>query len=204
MRSTLLGTLALLFAAPLYAQSGHDRMLTTDDMQHLRPESCTLADSLAGQALARPKEFALAWKNGEERNLVSGDVFAFTAHRPVDGILLTATYTGEGPAAEVGYGMQLRLKDSVLREGTSALFTLVLDSAEVRVGGMEASNTPFSHGHTIDQVLSIGIAPRSVQRLVVAHDVRGRIGTWEFPVPAKTLETFKSVFIAATCGTKIR
>lgn len=202
MTGVRLAALLLLAAAPLTAQQG--RMLTDQDFQNVKPESCPAADSLAGHPLTKPKQAAQGMREGIHHEVISSFPFDFTAHRPVDGIMLNAVYDGEGPNPRADYTMQLHLQDSVLRQGAATFFTLVLDSTEVRVGGMEASVTPYSHGHVVDQMLTTPVPTDLVRRLVAARSVQGRIGTWEFPVPDKTLETFHAVFIAASCGTHLR
>ena len=193
----------LVVAGPLAAQR-RAGILTTDDMQNVKPESCPTADSLAGHPLTKPKKSAQGWREGDLHKVISSDPFAMTAQRPVDGIMLNAIYQSEGPLPQAGFTLQLRLRDSVLRTGADASFTLILDSVEVPVGRMMANTTPWSHGHTVDQMLTTGVGLQTVRWLVAAHQVRGRIGTWEFPVPDRTMETFHAVFIAATCGVHLR
>lgn len=195
---------ALLVAAGPLAAQRHPGILTTNDMQNVRPPSCPSADSLAGRPLPRPKQAAQGWREGDRHNIISSDPFTMTAHRPVDGIMLNAIYQREGPLPPAGFTLQLRLRDSVLRTGEEAAFTLILDSVEVPVGRMTANSTAWSHGHTVDQMLTTGVGRQTVQWLVAAHEVRGRIGSWEFPVPERTVETFHAVFIAATCGAHLR
>ena len=194
--------LLLLAATPLAAQQG--RMLTDQDFQNVKPESCPAADSLAGHPLPKPKQAAQGMREGIHHEVISSFPFDFTAHRPVDGIMLNAVYDGEGPDARADYTMQLHLQDSVLRQGAATVFTLVLDSTEVRVGGMDASVTPYSHGRVVDQMLTTPVPTGLVRHLVAARSVKGRIGSWEFAIPDKTLETFHAVFIAASCGTHLR
>lgn len=202
MRTVVLAALLLLAASAAAAQQ--PRMLTEQDLQNVKPESCPAADSLAGHPLAKPKHAAQGWRQGDLHNIVSDDPFSHTAGRPVEGIMLNAIYRGEGTRPPASFALQLRLRDSVLRTGPETNFTLILDSVEVPVGRMAANSTPYSYGHTIDQVLTTGVGLQTVLWLVTAHEVRGRIGTWEFTVPDRTVETFHAVFIAAICGAHLR
>lgn len=202
MRAAIVATALAFLAGPVAAQQG--KMLTDQDFQNVKPESCPAADSLAGHPLAKPKQAAQGMRHGDLREVISGFPFDFTGHRPVDGIMLNAVYDREGPGAHADFTMQLHLQDTVLRSGNEASLTLLLDSAEVPVGTMEASATAYSHGRTVDQMLTLPLHAAVVRRLVAAGDVKARIGTWEFPVPPKTVETFHAVFIAAACGVHLR
>lgn len=200
MSARAAAALVVLAAAPLAAQGPR----SAADWQNVRPASCPAADSLAGRPLNKPKEAASGWRREGQHFVVSSDPWAVTGRHPVEAIMLNAIYQGETPLPEAWFTMQLRLKDSVLRSGTGTILTLLLDSVETEIGAMEVAEGPMSYGHTVDQMLTRGIPVATARRLALARDVHGRIGATEFVVPPKTLETFHSVFLAATCGAHLR
>ena len=162
----VLATGALLWASPLLAQR-HDGLLSLDDMKKVRPNSCAIADSLAGGPLPRPTQPARGWRRGATNNLISNDVFALTGKKPIDGIILTATSQGEGPHPDATYALQLRLRDTLLRDGATARLSLTFDNTlTAEIGDMLGEPTPFE-------------------------------------VPRRTLETFRAVFIGASCGERL-
>jgi len=193
----------LFIAAPLLAQR-HDGLLTLDDMRKVRPNSCPIADSIAGRPLPRPTQQAWGWREGTTNNLISSGLYTLTGKRPIDGIILTATSQGEGPHPDATFALQLRLRDTVLREGAAATLVLFMDdSLTAEIGDMLGEPTPFAHDNSVDQMLT-QMLPRSiVTRLVTATKVTGRIGQTPFEFPKRTLETFRSVFIAAACGQRL-
>lgn len=198
-----LGTCLLLSASPLTGQR-KDGMLTQDDMRRVRPNSCPIADSLAGRPLARPTQPALGWRRGRVNNLISNDPFALSARKPIDAIMLTAISEGPGPHPDATYAMQLRLKDSVLREGAAAALILIIDdSITTEVGDMLGETTPWARNNSVDQMLTQALPASLVRKMVAGTSVRGRIGPTDFIVPPRTLETFRSVFIAASCGERL-
>ncbi|HTK57076.1 MAG TPA: hypothetical protein VL295_09625 [Gemmatimonadales bacterium] len=199
----LAGVLSLVASA-----AGAQRPLTRDDMFRLRPPSCPVADSLAGRPLARPKENAYGWAQGEEGMIVSNGIWEISGRPPFDAIILTAIIRGLEPGTphpDAAFGMQLRMKDSVLRQGAATALTLFFDdSTSVDLGWMEVTTGPMSSARKIDQVLTLALPPSAVRRVATTTTLRGRLGTTEFPVPPKTLDQMHSAFIAATCGARVR
>ena len=194
---------ALLCAAPLLAQR-RDGLISLDDMRKVRPNSCPIADSLAGRSLERSSQVAWGWREGTTNNLISSGLYTLTGKKPIDGIILTAISRGEGPHPDATYALQLRLRDTVLREGAAATLVLIMDdSLTVEIGDMLGEPTPFAHDRTVDQMLTQMLPRGIVIRLVTATKVTGRIGPTPFELPRRTLETFRSVFIAAACGQRL-
>ncbi len=194
---------ALLCAAPLLAQR-RDGLISLDDMRKVRPNSCPIADSLAGRSLERSSQVAWGWREGTTNNLISSGLYTLTGKKPIDGIILTAISRGEGPHPDATYALQLRLRDTVLREGAAATLVLIMDdSLTVEIGDMLGEPTPFAHDRTVDQMLTQMLPRGIVIRLVTATKVTGRIGPTPFEFPRRTLETFRSVFIAAACGQRL-
>ncbi len=170
----------------------------------VRPQSGAAADSLLGAPQLRPKEPAYGYWHEGNSALFSNDPFAITAPGRVSNVLLTAFYPGEAPAPEAAYGIQVRFVDRVLREGSGTRIVLFLDdSLRADLGESEASSTPWSRDQKVDQVITVALPTPVIRALVVADTVRGTIGGTEFSIPPKTLESFHSVFLAATCGTRL-
>lgn len=103
------------------------------------------------------------------------------------------------------FAIQIRMKDSVLRQGADAELTLIFDGADTTVvGDMLANATELSTERRIDQMLTQALRPSIVRRLAAATSLRGRLGRTEFEVPERTVEQMRAAFIVATCGTKIK
>lgn len=201
--SLILTAVTLLSTGPLHAQR-RDGMLYEEDMKKVRPNSCPIADSLAGRALSRPNNPGLGWREGRTNNLISSGLYALTGRKPIDGIILTATSEGEGPHPDATFALQLRLRDTVLREGAAATLILTLDdSLTAEIGDMVGEPTPFAHDNSVDQMLTQMLPPSVIRRLVAATKVTGKIGPTPFEIPRRTLETFRAVFIGASCGERL-
>ena len=184
------------------------RTIDPHNVFRVRPASCALADSLAGRALGRAKENAYGWAEGEMGMVVSNGVWEISARRPLDAIIVTATYRGlepDRPHPDAAFALQIRMKDTVFRQGPAAALTLIFDdSTEAALGEMAATPGPMTHGNKIDQMLTLPLAPATIRRLAAASQLRGRLGTTPFDVPPKTLAQMRTAFVAATCGTRIR
>jgi hypothetical protein len=203
LRTKLLIALSLS-AGPLAAQGGVT-VMRSDDVLFLRPRSCPLADSVLGRTLERPRERAYGYRTPRSSLVMSSDPNSITGKRPIDAILLNAMRPRGAGWAEVGFSFQLRLKDTVVRSGSSALLTLFLDdTAEVRVGTMSASSvTPQTWNDKIDQMLLIPFPSATTRALILATTVRGRLGATDFEVPAKTLDSFRSVYLSMLCDERM-
>lgn len=199
-----LASVAALSAGPLHAQRHSDGQLYVDDMKKVRPNSCPIADSLAGRPLSRPTTPALGWREGTTNNLFSSDLFMLSGKKPIDGLILTATSEGAGPHPDATYALQLRLRDTVLREGAAATLILIFDdSVTTEIGDMLGQPTAYAHDNSVDQMLTQVLPPRVVRRLVASTKVTGKIGPTPFEFPKRTLETFRAVFIGASCGERL-
>jgi hypothetical protein len=200
-RSLALAAGLLLLAHPAAGQSN---TIDSRNIQRVRPASCALSDSLAGRPIPRPGRYALGWREVTVNNFASDGPFSLTGYKPIDGIILTAISEGPGPHPDAVYALQLRLKDTVLRDGGAAALVIILDDTlRTEVGDMLASETPFSRGNKIDQMLTQALPTRLVRRMMAATKVSGSIGATPFTVPPRTLETFRAVFIGATCGERL-
>ncbi len=192
-----------LSAGPLAAQGGVT-LMRSDDVLFLRPRSCTLADSVLGRTLERPRERAYGYRTPTSSYVMSSDPNSITGKRPIDGILLNALRPRGAGWAEVGFSFQLRLKDSVVRSGVGAHLTLLLDdTVEVAVGTMAASAIPGAPARRIDQMLLIPLPRAAARALVLASTAGGRIGATDFEVPDKTLESFRAVYLAVLCDERL-
>ncbi len=192
-----------LVATPLAAQR-RDGMFSLDEARRLLPESCAYADSTVGRPLARPRERAYGYRQGDVVIVMSNDPFAITGKRPIDGIILNAVVRDDRPRTTAPYTFQLRLRDTLVRSGAHAALTLILDdSLEATLGSMTASTTPYSTSARIDQMLTISMPQPVLRRLVGATAVRGRIGSTDFEFPPKTLDSFRSVYLATVCGARL-
>lgn len=89
---------AALVASPLAAQNN---TIDYHKIFRVRPTSCPLADSLAGRPLGRPKQPAFGWAEGNQGQVVSNGVWELSARRPLDAIIITATYEGWSPPAPI-------------------------------------------------------------------------------------------------------
>lgn len=73
------------------------------------------------------------------------------------------------------------------------------------VAGLTASPLA-AQTHTIDANSIHRVRPQptpEIRALVVADTLRGTIDGTGSPIPPKILESFHSVFLAATCGTRL-
>jgi hypothetical protein len=94
--------------------------------------------------------------------------------------------------------------DRVLREGSGTRIILILDdSLRADLGESEATSTSWSRDQKIDQIITVSASTPVIRALVVADTVKGTIGGTEFTIPTKALESFRSVFFAAACGTRL-
>jgi len=202
MRRLRLAALALtLTALPLAAQT---HTIDPNSVVRVRPEPCPAVDSILGAPQVRPKERAYGYWHDGTSALFSNDPFTITAPGRVSNVLLTAFYRGEGPALEAAYGVQVRFVDRVLREGSGTRIVLILDdSLRADLGESDAVSTAWSRDQKIDQVITLPLSTPVIRALVVADTVRGTVGGTEFTIPSKALESFRSVFFAAACGTRL-
>ena len=170
----------------------------------MRPVSCPAADSLAGHPLARPSAPGFGWHEGTSNNFVSNGIYVPNATKPLDVILLTANSEGGGVQPDPTFGLQIRMQDTLLRQDASATLLLTIDdSTRFTIGNMDAVSTPMSRGRKVDQVLTIGVPRGAARRIGGATTIAGTIGGTSFNVPPKAIEAFRSVFIAAVCGTHL-
>ena len=167
-------------------------------------QTLTASSAVDLPVLLRPTQPARGWRRGATNNLISNDVFALTGKKLIDGIILTATSQGEGPHPDATYALQLRLRDTLLRDGATARLSLTFDDTlTAEIGDMLGEPTPFAYGNKVDQMLTQMLPPRVVRRMVTATKVTGTIGSTPFEVPRRTLETFRAVFIGASCGERL-
>ncbi|HVX87793.1 MAG TPA: hypothetical protein VG940_02615, partial [Gemmatimonadales bacterium] len=203
-RIALLSGALSLAASTAVAQGSID----PNSVFRLRPRSCPVADSLAGRPLERPRENAFGWAAGEQGMVVSNGIWETSGRPPFDAIILTAIFRGLEPGTphpDASFALQLRMKDTVLRQGAATDLTLQFDdSTEVDLGWMEVTTGPMSSGRTIDQVLTVALPASTVRKIATTSTLRGRLGATPFPVPPKSVEQMHSAFIAATCGARIR
>lgn len=200
-----LRTLAFLalVAAPLAAQH-RNGMVYRSDMRRVRPKSCPLADSLAGRPLPRPERSALGWVNGDTRNVVSNDVFAITATRPLDAFMLTGTTQVHGADPDPVFALQIRMRDQSLRQGSGAVITLTVDdSISVPIGEMFVTPTGADARGLVDQVLVKALTGTQARILATATKISGTLGSLTFTVPPRTIQTFGSVYLTLVCGARI-
>jgi hypothetical protein len=200
-RATILTLAGTLLAFPLAAQT---HTIDPNSVRRLRPEPCPAVDSILGAPQARPKERAYGYWHDGLSALFSNDPFTITAPGRVSNVLLTAFYRGEGPALEAAYAVQVRFVDRELREGAGTRIVLILDdSLRADLGESDANSTSWSRDQKIDQIITVPVPTPVIRALVVADTVRGTVGGTAFTIPTKALESFRSVFFAAACGTRL-
>lgn len=200
-RAIVVALAGALVALPLAAQT---HTIDPNDVRRFRPQPCPAVDSILGAPQVRPKEPAYGyWYDGRSA-LFSNDPFTITAPGRVSNVLLTAMYQGEGPALEAAYGLQVRFVDRVLRDGPGTRIVLFLDdSLRADLGESDATSTSWSRPEKIDQIITLPLSTPVIRALVVADTVRGTVGGTEFTIPPKALQSFRSVFFAAACGTRM-
>jgi hypothetical protein len=197
-RTFLLLALVIGPTGPAAAQRD-DQAIGYDDIRRFVPRTCPLSDSLLG-SLPRPRQRVHTYRREQYAVVMSNTPFAITGTRPMDGILLNAMLPNDTPRSPANYTFQIRMKDSVLRRGAETRLALIADdSLEMSIGPMIATETSYSRGDRIDQMLTIGLRPVEVRHLATATTVRGRLGTTEFTIPDRTLESFRSVILASLC-----
>ena len=63
--------------------------------------------------------------------------------------------------------------------------------------------TPWANERSVDQMLTQALPTGVVRRMMPAAKVGSSIGSTQFVIPPRTMETFRSAFIAATCGERL-
>lgn len=174
--------------------------------REFKPESCPAADSLLGRSVPKARQAikGLYSAQAAESMVFSADPWAVNANRPLQAIWVTTHFPGDGPVREPALGLQLRLQDSVLREGPEARISLQFDSAAVQGIGLMQVQQFGSGGRKVDQVLTIGLTAAESRQLASASRVHAFLGGLTFDIPERVQEQIRSVYVASACGVKLR
>lgn len=174
--------------------------------REFKPESCPAADSILGHQIPKARQSIKGLYSAQtgESMVFSADPWAVNASRPLQAIWVTTHFPGDGPMKESALGFQMRLQDSVLRQGPDARLSLQFDSTAVQGIGLMQARQFGPGGRKVDQVLTIGLTPAESRKLAGASHVRGLLGSLTFDIPDRVQEQIRSVFVASACGVKFR
>jgi hypothetical protein len=119
---------------------------------------------------------------------------------PLQSVNFMLQYEGRSaPAAKLN--MQFNVVDSVLRVGSAAELTLVVDdSVTWRLGPTRVDSHIGGKPNRVPQGLSTSLTPEESRRFAQAGRVQGRIGTTEFEFTREQLAAARAVLAAAVCG----
>ena len=174
--------------------------------RQFKPKTCPAADSALGSPTEKIRHPILGLYSQQtgESMIFSADPWAFNGSKPLRAVWVTTHFPGDGPVDGPTFGFQVRMEDTTLRAGPTAHLRLQVDSGDAQdIGEMQAQRYG-SGGRKVDQVLTIGLTADESRWLAGAREARGTIGGTAFSIPNRALEGIRAVYVASSCGVKLR